>query len=118
MKRLLDDRNSGLADGIERMHASGQRVFAAVGALHMVGPQGLPALLAARGFQVVAVPLVAQPPVAAPTAPAPKASARGAQGARGNRGARASGAKASGTRSTGNAKSAQRAPAPKSKQRR
>ena len=120
MKRLLDDRNPGLADGIERMHAGGKRVFAAVGALHMVGPQGLPALLAARGFQVAAVPLVAQPPVAVPTAPAPapKASARGAQGARSNRGARTSGAKASGTRSTGNARSAQRAPAPKSKQRR
>uniref|UniRef100_C5CN18 GumN family protein n=1 Tax=Variovorax paradoxus (strain S110) TaxID=543728 RepID=C5CN18_VARPS len=118
MKRLLDDRNPGLADGIERMHAGGKRVFAAVGALHMVGPQGLPALLAARGFKVEAVPLVAQPPAAVPTAPAPKASARGAQGARSNRGAKASGAKASGTRSSGNAKSAQRAPAPKNKQRR
>jgi uncharacterized protein len=52
MKRLLDDRNPGLADGIERLHAEGQRVFAAVGALHMTGPAALPQLLAARGFEV------------------------------------------------------------------
>lgn len=52
MKKLLDDRNPGLADGIERVHAHGQRVFAAVGALHMTGPQALPSLLAAKGFAV------------------------------------------------------------------
>lgn len=55
MKRYLDDRNPGLADGIERLHAGGQRVFGAVGTLHMIGPQGLPALMAARGFAVTAV---------------------------------------------------------------
>lgn len=55
MRRLLDDRNPGLADGIARLHARGQRVFAAVGALHMVGPRGLPALMAARGFKVMQV---------------------------------------------------------------
>ena len=117
MKRLLDDRNPGLADGIERMHAGGKRVFAAVGALHMVGPQGLPALLAARGFTVSAVPLSAQPPVAVPTAPEPKAVTRGgrsnAKGA-----AKGSAAKGTGKRA-GNAKPAPRgAPAPKGKQRR
>lgn len=52
MKKLLDDRNPGLADGIERLHASGQRVFAAVGALHMTGTSALPRLLEARGFAV------------------------------------------------------------------
>ncbi|WP_219211379.1 TraB/GumN family protein [Variovorax boronicumulans] len=52
LQRLLDDRNPGLADGIARVHGQGHRVFAAVGALHMVGPKGLPALLAARGFRV------------------------------------------------------------------
>ncbi|MDP9901236.1 TraB/GumN family protein [Variovorax ginsengisoli] len=55
MRRLLDDRNPGLADGIARLHARGQQVFAAVGALHMVGPHGLPALMAARGFKVMPV---------------------------------------------------------------
>jgi len=51
-KRLLDDRNPGLAERIDRLHADGKRVFAAVGALHMIGPGGLPALLAKRGYQV------------------------------------------------------------------
>jgi uncharacterized protein len=52
LKKLLDDRNPGLAEGIERLHANGQRVLAAVGALHMTGPQALPRLLADRGFTV------------------------------------------------------------------
>lgn len=55
VQRLLDDRNPGLADGIAHLHAQGHRVFGAVGALHMVGPRGLPALMAARGFRVTAV---------------------------------------------------------------
>lgn len=55
MRRLLDERNPVLADGIEALHAQGQRVFAAVGALHMVGPAGLPALLAQRGFVLTPV---------------------------------------------------------------
>src|SRR5664280_1157224 len=52
MKRLLDDRNPGLADGIDALHASGKTVFAAVGTLHMIGPNGLPALMAKRGYKV------------------------------------------------------------------
>jgi uncharacterized protein YbaP (TraB family) len=52
LKRLLDDRNSGLAERIDRLHADGRRVFAAVGALHMIGPTGLPTLLARRGYRV------------------------------------------------------------------
>lgn len=139
MKRLLDDRNPGLADGIERMHAGGRRVFAAVGALHMVGPQGLPALLAARGFTVAAVPLSAQPPLAVPAAPAvtpPKAEGRNARGARnarntrdargarGSQTAKSSSAKSSSAKSSSakgskpSAKPAQRVPATKTKQRR
>ncbi|RZI94473.1 MAG: TraB/GumN family protein [Variovorax sp.] len=55
LRRLLDDRNPGLADGIAALHGKGQRVFAAVGALHMVGAEGLPGLLAARGFAVTRV---------------------------------------------------------------
>ncbi len=52
MRRLNDERNPGLADGIEAQHRAGQRVFAAVGALHMTGPAALPWLLARRGFRV------------------------------------------------------------------
>lgn len=52
MARMLDDRNVGLADGIDALHEHGQRVFAAVGSLHMIGPAGLPALLARRGYRV------------------------------------------------------------------
>lgn len=52
MRRLNDSRNGALAKAIAARHAAGQRVFAAVGALHMVGPQALPRLLAAEGFAV------------------------------------------------------------------
>ncbi|WP_397534055.1 TraB/GumN family protein [Roseateles sp.] len=52
LRRLNEDRNPGMVDGIARLHDSGKQVFAAVGALHMTGPQALPVLLAARGFSV------------------------------------------------------------------
>ena len=52
MRKLNDERNPALADGIEAQHKQGRRVFAAVGALHMTGPQALPLLLAQRGFKV------------------------------------------------------------------
>lgn len=52
LKKLMDDRNPGLADRFEALHAEGLRVFGAVGSLHMVGPNGLPALLEKRGFRV------------------------------------------------------------------
>lgn len=55
LRRLNDARNGPLADGIAARHAAGQRVLAAVGALHMTGPQAVQDLLAARGFQVQAV---------------------------------------------------------------
>ncbi|MDQ0086228.1 uncharacterized protein YbaP (TraB family) [Variovorax boronicumulans] len=91
MKRLLDDRNPNLADGIERLHAGGKGVFAAVGALHMIGPQGLPTLMAARGFTVTPVLTNAQaqtaqpmPALAAPS-PAPRA-VRGGKAVKGQRG--------------------------------
>jgi uncharacterized protein YbaP (TraB family) len=52
MRRLNDERNVALADGIATQHGTGKRVFAAVGALHMTGPQSLPRLLEQRGFVV------------------------------------------------------------------
>jgi uncharacterized protein YbaP (TraB family) len=52
MHRLLDERNPGLAEHIAALHESGQSVFAAVGAFHMIGPGGLPALLSERGYEV------------------------------------------------------------------
>jgi uncharacterized protein YbaP (TraB family) len=52
MKRLLDDRNPALAAAIDALHQRGQRIFAAVGSLHMIGPGGLPTLLAQRGYRV------------------------------------------------------------------
>lgn len=58
MKRMLDDRNPGMADAIDALHAGGKNVFAAVGSLHMVGPLGLPALLAQRGYEVQRVDFV------------------------------------------------------------
>ncbi len=58
LRRLNDDRNPALADGIEAVHRRGRRVFAAVGALHMTGPRSLPRLLAQRGFKVERVAFV------------------------------------------------------------
>ena len=52
MTRLVDDRNPALAAAIDALHASGKRLFAAVGSLHMVGPGGLPARLEKRGYRV------------------------------------------------------------------
>lgn len=52
MKVLLDDRNVFLAAKIDALHSDGRAVFAAVGSLHMIGPQGLPALMRERGFHV------------------------------------------------------------------
>jgi uncharacterized protein YbaP (TraB family) len=52
MKRILDDRNPGMAAKVDALHLGGHTVFAAVGALHMIGPTGLPALMARRGYRV------------------------------------------------------------------
>jgi hypothetical protein len=57
MKRMLDERNPALADGIDALHAQGLQVFAAVGSLHMIGPMGLPALMERRGYRVERVNL-------------------------------------------------------------
>ncbi len=52
MRKLNDERNGPLAEGIVAQHRQGRRVFAAVGALHMTGTQSLPSLLQQRGFKV------------------------------------------------------------------
>jgi len=57
MKRLLDDRNPLLAAAIDKLHAGGRSVFAAVGSLHMIGARGLPALMRERGYLVEPVRL-------------------------------------------------------------
>ena len=54
-RRLVTNRNRAMVENIARVHMTGQRVFGAVGALHMIGPKGIPALLAARGFTVTPV---------------------------------------------------------------
>jgi len=45
-------RHPGAHRIIDAMHAQGKRVLVAVGALHMTGEQGLPRLMAARGYSV------------------------------------------------------------------
>lgn len=57
LKAMLDDRNRPMAERIDALHTSGKTVFAAVGSLHMFGPAALPALLAARGYQVSRIEL-------------------------------------------------------------
>jgi uncharacterized protein len=52
MRKINDERNVEMAAQVARRHETGEKLFVAVGALHMIGPQGLPALLAARGFEV------------------------------------------------------------------
>lgn len=55
-RRMFTERNESMAKHIEELHQT-QRLFVAVGAGHMVGDDGLPALLSKRGFSVERVPL-------------------------------------------------------------
>jgi uncharacterized protein len=49
---LLDNRNRNWADILAKMIDQGRAPFVAVGAAHMAGPSGLPALLKAKGYKV------------------------------------------------------------------
>lgn len=51
---MITSRNRGMADGVAPMLDKGN-AFMAVGALHLAGPEGLVALLKAKGFAVTAV---------------------------------------------------------------
>ena len=55
LPRLVDDRNHTMADKIAEIARSGQTTFVAVGALHLVGPDGIVALLRSRGFALRAL---------------------------------------------------------------
>ncbi|WP_341890769.1 TraB/GumN family protein [Variovorax sp. YR752] len=57
MRRLLEGRNPAMAARIDHLHRAGARVFAAVGSLHLIGPRGLPTLLAQRGYRVERIAL-------------------------------------------------------------
>ncbi len=52
MKLLIDDRNARWVTRISAMLAQHRTYFITVGAGHIAGPRGLPALLAARGYRV------------------------------------------------------------------
>jgi uncharacterized protein len=52
LDRVLVQRNARMAEHIERLHAAGARPVVAVGALHMVGDEGLPARLQRAGFRL------------------------------------------------------------------
>ncbi len=52
MSRLNDGRNPELARRIAEAHDQGKPLLAAVGLLHMTGPQALPRLLREQGFRV------------------------------------------------------------------
>ena len=52
MRRLVDDRNPKMANRIDALHTAGHNLFVGVGALHLAGSKGLPALMEAHGFAV------------------------------------------------------------------
>jgi len=51
-RRLLDDRNVGMADQIDAMLQGNSNVFVVVGAGHFSGPKGILSLLKGKGYHV------------------------------------------------------------------
>ncbi|MFT3663556.1 TraB/GumN family protein [Piscinibacter sp.] len=62
LRRLLDARHPAMAARLDALHRGGRTVFAAVGSLHLIGPRGLPALMAQRGYRVERIALEAPAP--------------------------------------------------------
>jgi uncharacterized protein YbaP (TraB family) len=54
MNEMLYNRNASWIDALEKLHAGGGG-FVAVGALHLVGPRSVLALLAHKGYQVTRI---------------------------------------------------------------
>lgn len=51
-RMLIDQRNPGMANKIETLLKNDKAGFVAIGALHLLGDKGVPALLRQRGYQV------------------------------------------------------------------
>jgi len=51
-QKLFTERNQLMAASIDRLLAEGHQPFVAIGALHLTGADGVPALLEKRGFRV------------------------------------------------------------------
>jgi hypothetical protein len=54
-QKLFTERNQRMADKVDQMMAAGHTPFVAVGALHLTGQDGLPALLEQRGYRVTSL---------------------------------------------------------------
>ena len=59
---IYHERNRAFASGIAKLVDGGGRWFVAIGAGHMVGETAVPALLAARGYQVERIPKTPRAP--------------------------------------------------------
>lgn len=68
--RMVDGRNPAMARQVAAQLRAGKAPFVAVGSLHLVGPRGLPALLAAQGFAVQRVQWPAAQPQPKPASEA------------------------------------------------
>lgn len=70
-RALYDDRNERMVERMLRWLDEDERTVVAIGAGHVVGERGIPALLLAKGFSVEAVPALGLAPVWPEGAPPP-----------------------------------------------